>query len=237
MWTPPFDLELSSTEKEQINQWIPKRLSSQALYSREYHEGKIKHTLKQASSLSREEAWALSMYLGPIYYYERMNLALYGDLSEEEQNKFLLIAKAATIALVKVPPIVPRVLQNLPQPNNTTYQCLKRYRIAPPHHLDAYQNSSSLIEPSFISTTYWQSITKQIEKYSQSANLVLHIYPNEKQSQGRLVDQFKRSTIEGEVLFPPGIEFEIRSFNKTNYTVTSEGGNTKEVYLVEMYEL
>lgn len=235
MWTPPFDLELSSTEKEQISQWIPKELSNEALYSSEYHEGKIQHTLKQASFLEREEAWALSMYLGPIYYYQRMNLALYGDLSGEEQEKFLLLARAATIALVKNSPITSNILQNLPQPSNITYECLKRYRIAPPHHLYAYQNSSSLIEPSFISTTYWQSITKQIEKYSQTANLILHIYPNE-QSQGRLVDKFKRSTIEGEVLFPPGVEFEIRSMRETSYTVKSEG-NTKEVYLVEMYEL
>lgn len=157
MWTPPFSLELNNDEIQAILSWIPNQSSSKRSQDRDYHESKIQTVLQAAPYLHRAEAWAISMYLGPTMYYTNINLALYGRLSDQsEMEKFSLIARAATIALIKIPPVTRAYLTTLPQPDNTqTTGLLKRYKDMSPARILPYQVGEIITEPAFISTTYW----------------------------------------------------------------------------------
>ncbi|MBD2302838.1 hypothetical protein [Nostoc sp. FACHB-190] len=192
MWTPPFNLELSEVEEFRLLTLIPNQPNPERLFDSRYHESKIQFTLNFAPALSRVEAWALSMYLGPTYYYRNINLSLVNALtSDEEPEKFLLVAKAATIALLKIPAITTDELQALPQPTPSKYQYLKRYKKLSRERLDKYKLGKTITETTFTSTTYWQDVVGLMQRYSQEATAVFHINPNPA-SKGRYVDRRSR---------------------------------------------
>lgn len=236
MWTPPFDLELSEIEELRLTDLIPKQPDDERLSDSRYHESKIQFTLNFAPSLSRIEAWALSMYLGPTYYYRNINLALANVLKETaERDKFLLIAKAATIALIKIPAITVFELQELPQPTPTEYQCLKRYKKLSSQRITKYQPGRTITETTFTSTTYWQDVVGLMQRYSEEATTVFHINPNVV-SQGRYVDPIKRANREGEILFPPNTRFQVAQIKHQQYSVTTSE-ETRELVVIELDEL
>jgi hypothetical protein len=236
MWTPPFDLELSESEQFRLMSLIPTEPNNQRLFDSQYHESKIQFTLGFAPELSRVEAWALSMYLGPTYYYRNINLSLANVLSAgEERDKFLLIGKGATIALAKIPAITIGELQALPQPTSTKYQYLKRYKKLSDARINKYQPGRKITETTFTSTTYWQDIVGLMQRYSEQATAVFHINPNTV-SQGRYVDPIKRKNREGEILFPPHTRFQVSNVERKEYPVT-ETGETCELVVIELDEL
>jgi hypothetical protein len=236
MWTPPFDLELSETEQSRLINLIPTEPNNERLYDSRYHESKIEFTLSFAPSLSRVESWALSMYLGPTYYYRNINLSLVNVIqSGLEQDKFLLIAKAATIALIKIPAITISELQALPQPTPTRYQCLKRYKKLSVGRINKYQPGRKITETTFTSTTYWQDVVGLMQRYSEQATAVFHINPNPV-SQGRYVDPIKRKNREGEILFPPSTRFQVQNIETKQYPV-AETLVTHELVVIELDEL
>lgn len=236
MWTPPFDLELSEIEQLRLTDLIPKQPNNERLFDSRYHKSKIQSTLNFIPLLSRVEAWALSMYLGPTYYYRNINLALANVLKEaEEQDKFLLIAKAATIGLLKIPAITINELQTLPQPTSTKYQHLKRYKKLSPERIAKYQPGRTIYENTFASTTYWQDVVGLMQRYSEAATAVFHINPNPV-SQGRYVDPIKRANREGEILFPPNTRFQVVNVKSQQYPVTTSE-EIRELVVIELDEL
>lgn len=126
VWQSPFELSISEFEAYLLESYIPKTKSDIRLYNGEYHESKIENTLKFAPYLNRVEAWALSMYLGPTEYYANLNQYLRGKKTENPL-KYKLIAKAATIGLIKIPPINVELIKSWKQPNPVAYKSLKRY--------------------------------------------------------------------------------------------------------------
>ncbi|WP_414530067.1 ADP-ribosyltransferase [Nodularia chucula] len=236
MWTPPFNLELSEIEQFCLMSLIPTEPNNERIGDIGYHQSKIEFTLEFAPLLSRVEAWALSMYLGPTYYYRNINLSLANVLpAREDRDKFLLIAKAATIALVKIPAITLTELQTLPQPTSTKYQYLKRYKKLSVERINKYQPGRKITETTFTSTTYWQDVVGLMQRYSEQATAVFHINPNSI-SQGRYVDPIKRRNREGEILFPPNIRFQVSKIESQEYQVT-ESGQTRELMVIELNEL
>lgn len=236
MWTPPFSLQLSTTEQSQLINLIPTEPDNERIHDSRYHQSKIEFTLEFAPLLSRAEAWALSMYLGPTYYYRNINLSLANVLpAREDRDKFLLIAKAATIALVKIPAITLTELQTLPQPSPTKYQYLKRYKKLSGARINKYQPGKIITELTFTSTTYWQDVVGLMQRYSEQATAVFHINPN-LISQGRYVDPIKRKNREGEILFPPNTRFQVSNIEPQEYPVT-KSGQTRELMVIELNEL
>lgn len=155
------------------------------------------------------------MYLGPTEYYTNINKALYGTLTDpNEMSKYTLIARAATIALVKMPPVTLAYLKTLPQGDGTpTTGLLKRYKDMSVSRSLRYQVGEVITEPAFVSTTYWHLPYGIVQRYAETANTVfeVNITPNVDGSLGRYVDPLKRVHREGEILFPPGIQFIVRA--------------------------
>lgn len=213
-WIPPFSLELTNTEVQAILNWIPNQPSNIRIEDSNYHESKIQCVLQVAPYLHRVEAWAISMYLGPTKYYNSINQALYGDERLEEIEKFMLIARAATIALIKMPPVTRAYITALPQEDGTqTTGLLRRYKGMKPERILPYQVGEVVTESGFISTTYWNLPFGIVQKYADAANTVfeINITPNINGSVGRYVDPLKRKNREGEILFPPGVQFQVLS--------------------------
>ncbi|MEO1372940.1 MAG: ADP-ribosyltransferase [Cyanobacteria bacterium J06635_10] len=238
VWQPPFELSLSESELYLLESYIPKTKSDIRLYNSEYHESKIATVRKVAPYLSRVEAWTISMYLGPTAYYTKINRALQGALTNEV-DKFLLIAKAATVALVKIPPVTLAYVQSLPQPDNTqTTGLLRRYKGMSPRRMEPYQVGEIITEPTFVSTTYWHLPFGIIQRYAENANTVfeINITPNINGSVGRYVDPLKRRNREGEILFPPGVQFRVKERTVKDYPLTVDTVESN-ITIIEMEEV
>lgn len=239
-WIPPFPLQLTTEQENQIENWIPKTESDIRIDDSRYHESKITTVLRVASYLSRTEAWAIAMYLGPTEYYNRINKALCRRLNDSFMAfKFSLIAQAATIALIKMPPVTIAYLQTLPQPNNSkTSGLLRRYKNLSPQRMEPYQINEIITEPTFVSTTYWHLPFGVVQRYAENANTVyeINITPSIRGSVGRYVDPLKRRNQEGEILFPPGVQFQVKSRVISNYPLTVDGVE-RNVTIIKMEEV
>lgn len=188
---------------------------------RSFDESKIEAVQHVAPYLSRAEAWAIAMYLGPTEYYRKINQALYQRLTDQrELKKFTLIARTATIALIKIPPVTQAYLKMLPQEDGTqTSGLLRKYQGGSALKTLPYQIGEVVTEPGFVSTTYWHRPFGILQRYAEAANIVfeINITPNINGSAGRYVDPLKRSHKEGEILFPPGVQFLVTSRYVANY--------------------
>lgn len=237
-YNPPFSLQLTEEEKQAILTFIPTQPSTIRNLDCTYHESKIARVLQVAPYLSRIEAWGIAMYLVPTEYYTNINKALYGTLTDpNEIDKYTLIARAATIALVKMSPVTLAYLKTLPQGDGTpTTGLLKRYKDMSVSRSLRYQIGEIITEPAFFSTTYWQLPFGIVQRYAETANTVfeVNITPNVNGSLGRYVDPLKRVHREGEILFPPGIQFVVRARYEAN-SMTIDGVE-RAVTVIELEE-
>ena len=231
---------LSPEEERGVLDLIPTEPNIDPLYDRGYHESKIKYAQSFNPELSRTEAWAISMYLGPKTYCQGINRMLLGAPMEDgERDKYQLISKAAQSALSKIPDLTPEGIRELPQPDDRLppAEYLKRFVHYPDEVLDKYQAGKKITEPNFLSTTYWQAPVGQVKQYAEQANAVFHIHTKAAQSWGKYVDLIKRKAREGEVLFPPETTFEVNERSDQDYPIDVEGDETRPMTVIDVQEV
>lgn len=233
-------MNLTSEQEAQVLSYITTQPNLDPLYDVGYHESKIARAQAFNPEFSRAEAWSLSMYLGPSYYCSGINRTLLKmSMPVEEKAKFEVIAEAAKIALSKVPSVTNEMLSNLPQPDARLppAQYLKRFVYYPQEVLDSYEVGKVKREPNFSSTTFWQAPVGQMKQYAEKANTVFHVHVLSKQSWGQYIDQTKRSAREGEVLFPPGTDFQVTEKGTSRYPIDTAGNEQKQMNIINLQEV
>lgn len=145
------------------------------------------------------------------------NLPHINGLPEKDADALVAMNVAATSAMKKLPPVTEEsIKQHFPYASHDG--SLKRYmRIEDPEVLDTFRKErgvgSIVFDPAFSSCTAFSNPhqTKQIELFSSDANIHIAIdYKKDGSSQGKIVDHFKTSAVEGEVLFPPSVNFRVK---------------------------
>jgi phage-related protein (TIGR01555 family) len=167
---------------------------------------------KGSSKITEAEAKGLASYLGDEAF--SMNKALYdeGGLSQDAQLKSL--NKAAINALRKLPPIDQSSMDKVP--GGFDHGVLMNHaKITDPSVLsriyqtytEAAASKQEIYLEKFLSTTH---NPLGIRTFRQGANLEIRVNPRlDGKGSGRLVDQFKVSVVEDEVLYPVGARMKV----------------------------
>lgn len=233
-------MSLTNQELQELNALIPQESNSDPLYDRGYHNSKIERARSFNPNFAHAEAWAISMYLGPVFYYQGINKALANSEINEQNRQFLLIAKAATLALEKLPSVTEEQLQNLCDQNSEIdYEgYLLRYVNVTDEAIARYQNQQIICEPRFTSTTFWSKPVGMVEQYARKATLVFKITFHPSKSAGKYVDPIKRTAREGEILFLPNTSFRVESKQFVpDFPVTADATIRKTLTVIELTEM
>ena len=204
----------------------------------EYVGNKTEKMKAEASSLSNDEALALSTWIG--HNYSDMNAVLYGGkLGKGVDRKAVEITDLiAAKALHKLPPVTQEQIANEAKKKGEPFDSEKplgRYMTVPKpqefvkRYQAALASGGEIRESTFFATSHIDR--KDFNFCNDDTNLTYEVKPRlDGTGNGRYIDHYKNKASEGEILYPPETRFRVvaviapqiveKSNAKNNQTLT-----------------
>jgi hypothetical protein len=217
---------ISAKEKERMKFSIMPNAETNS-----YQQSKIKKLKKQG--MTAEESFALEGYIGGAY--KGMNEVLYnsgafqnGEMTQNNLNfQFqMAVNKYAAAGLKKLPPTTIDDINKLESDffgssSYTADKPLIRHETIPKailsshieKHRKAIENGEPLTKEQFFSTTFKQ---EGLDYFEEGANVEYRIKAKlDGSGSGRLVDEYKNTAFESEVLYPPMTQFKVTKITES----------------------